>query len=131
MNNNKKYRPVNFPVAAFGIMQAGIAIQMIWGAAANAWSISWLSTYVAVIMTIELGMYNGVVEKGYHPIKALYPILPMCGCAVFFIMGFMYNGWAFSWIALVAAAVAIFVIVPIDISVSKKYNAGKGKEMTQ
>ncbi len=122
---DKKFRPI--PLALFGgiVLQVACAVQMIWGYFGNAWDISWLSSYIGVIVFCELLMYNGVVKSGNHPIKSLYVILIMNGFAFFFCVGFMLGGWSWSWIGLAAAAVAVVVVIPIDKSVSKNYSAEK------
>ncbi len=125
-NNNKpEFKPVNLPLTAGILFQIGVAAQMLWGWYGNAWHESWLCTYIAVILIMEAAFWNAAIEKGNHPIKALYPILIMIGFAFFFTVGFMYGGWAFSWIGLVFAAVAILVIIPIDRSVSKKFKSNE------
>ncbi|MBQ9383365.1 MAG: hypothetical protein IJT87_03940, partial [Ruminiclostridium sp.] len=111
--NNKKFQTVNYPVAAFGLFEAGAAAQMIWGWFGNAWGVSWLCTYIAVVLITQLGIYNGVVGKGYHPIRSLYGVLPTCGFAFFFCIGFMFGAWITGAIGLACVAAAIVIIIPI------------------
>lgn len=118
---NKKYRPVSMVVGLI-ILQLACAVQLIWGAYGNAWAISWLSSYIGVIAFVEIIMYNDVVNKGHHPIKSLYGIFIMNGFAFFATVGFtVEGGWTYSWIGLVAAAIAVVVTIPIAKSVSKGY----------
>ena len=116
------WKPVNLWIAVPLIMQIAIAGMLFWGffGGTEAWSRSWLCTYTGVILCLELTMYNGVVEKGKHPVKALYPIIIMLGFAFFFTLGFMVNGWSFSWIALAIAAAGVAVVYCIDKAVIGK-----------
>ena len=119
MAEEKKWTRVNLWVAVPLIMQIAVAAMMIWGFAGNAWDKSWLCTYVGVILCLELMFYNTALDKGHHPVKALYPILIMLGFAFFFTGGFAANGWSWSWIGLVLAAAGIGVVCLVDRSVSK------------
>lgn len=118
MNENRK--PIYLPMAILMVMQVAIAVMMLWGYFGNAWDKSWIASYIGVCLCIELFYYNNVVKKGQHPIKAFYPTFIMIGFAFFFFMGFVFNGWSYSWIGLAAAAVAILILIPIDKAVSKK-----------
>ena len=112
----QEWKPVNLWIAVPMIMQIAIAAMLFWGffGGSSVWGFSWLCPYAGVILCLELYMYNNVLKKGERPVKALYPIVIMLGFAFFFTLGFMTNGWSFSWIALVAAAVAVGVIYCID-----------------
>ena len=120
--NETKWKPVNLWIAVPLIMQIAIAAMMLWGffGTTYSWSMSWLCSYIGVLLCLELYMYNGVIEKGKKPIQALYPIIIMLGFAVFFTAGFVANGWAWSWIALVVAAVAVGIVILIDKATDKK-----------
>ncbi len=59
-------------------------------------------------------MYNNVINRGERPIKALYPVSILIGCAIFFTGGFAFGGWNWSWIGLALAAVAVVVVLLID-----------------
>lgn len=113
---------MNLWIAVPIIMQIAIAAMLFWGffGGPGSWGRSWLCTYTGVILCLELYMYNNVLEKGLHPVKALYPIVIMLGFAFFFTLGFAANGWSFSWIALAAAAVAVGVVRCIDKAVVSK-----------
>lgn len=112
----QEWKPVNLWIAVPVLMQIAIAAMMFWGffGGPGAWGVSWLCPYAGVILCLELHMYNSVLKKGEKPVKALYPIVIMLGFAFFFTLGFMANGWSFSWIALVVAAAAVGVIYCID-----------------
>ena len=116
MSSNKEttWTMVNLWVAIPLIMQIAIAAMMIWGFVGNAWGQSWICTYIGVILCLELGFYNAALEKGQKPIKALYPILIMLGFAFFFTCGFAVNGWSWSWIGLVLAAVGVGAVLLVD-----------------
>lgn len=104
-------KPVNLWIAVPVIMQIAIAAQMLWGAFGNAWSVSWLCSYIGVVICLELFMYNNVLRAGRKPIEALYPILILIGFAFFFTVGFMApGGWSFSWGGLLFAAVGILIV---------------------
>ena len=117
-----EWKKVNLWIAAPIIFQIAVAGMLFWGffGGPDAWGYSWLCPYAGVILCLELYMYNNVIEKGKHPIKALYPIVIMLGFAFFFTIGFLANGWSFSWIALAIAAVAVGVIACVDKAVSNK-----------
>ena len=120
MNTQHTHRPVNLGVAVPVIMQIAITAQIIWGALAKAWATSWLSSYVGVIVCLELMFYNTAIKKGEHPIKSLYPIIIMNVFAFLFTVGFtVNNGWKFSWCGMVCAIIAILIILPIDKKISK------------
>ena len=108
--NEKKWNPVNLVVAVPIIMQTAVSVQLIWGFLGNAWAWSWLSSYIGVILCLELFFYNDALKKGNHPVKALYPIRIMLGFAFFFTCGFTVKGWGWSWIGLVLAAAGIVVV---------------------
>ena len=111
----EEFKPVNLWVAVPLVMQAAIAAQMLWGSFGNAWDVSWLCSYVGVVLCIELYMYNNVLKAGKHPIKALYPILLCIGFAFFFTAGFLVKGgWSFSWGGLVFACIGILVVKAIE-----------------
>ena len=116
------FKPVNLWVAVPVIMQIAIAGFMMWGFNSNAWNISWICNYFGVIVCMELFFYNNAVKRG-DPFKALYPIVIMLGFAFFFLLGFVWNGWSFSWIGLAAAAVAVLILMLIDKATAKKRKA--------
>ena len=116
----EEFKPVNLWIAVPVIMQAAIAAQMLWGTFGNAWDVSWLCSYIGVVLSIELFMYNNVLKAGKHPIDALYPILILVGCAFFFTAGFLVKGgWSFSWAGLVFAAIGILIVRGIKKSITK------------
>ncbi len=117
---NEKYKPVYLPMACLMIMEVAIAVMLLWGFFGNAWDKSWIATYLGVCLCIELLYYNTALNKGQHPIKSFYPTFIMIGFAIFFFCGFALQGWSYSWIGLVAAAVAVAILIPIDKAVSKK-----------
>ena len=117
--NEKKFQTVNLWVAVPIIMQIGILGQLLWGFLGGGWALSWLCTYIGVILCLELVFYNTAINKGYHPIKSLYPILIMLGAAFFFTGGFAFNGWRWSWIGLVLATAGLIFVFIGDRSLSK------------
>lgn len=118
MNEKKCCGPVNMCVAAPIIMQIAIAGQLLWGYFGNAWNWSWLSSYIGVVLCLEILFYNTAAKKG-NPFKALYPIILVIGFAFFFTAGFAFGGWSWCWIALVGAAVALGIVFLIDKARSK------------
>ena len=118
--NEENRKPINLWVAVPAIMQVAVLVMLLWGGIGKAWDKSWLAPYIGVCLSLELLFYNGVVKKGQHPIKALYPILILIGFAFFFTLGFAFGGWSYSWIALALAAVGILIVLPIDKAISKK-----------
>ena len=120
MKNEENRKPINLPLAWLMIMQAAIAAMVLWGFFGNAWDKSWIVSYIGVCLCIELSFYNGVVKKGQHPIKALYPTFIMYGFAFFFFFGFVFHGWSYSWIGLAVAAAAVLITIPIDMAIAKK-----------
>ena len=121
--NEENRRPLNLWVAVPMIMQIAVVIMLLWGFLGKAWDLSWLAPYIGVVLSLELLFYNSVVKKGQHPIKTLYPILILIGCAFFFTIGFVWKGWSYSWIALAIAAVGILIVIPIDLAIGKKAKA--------
>ena len=119
-DQKKEFKVVNLPVACAVIMQIAMAATALWGWYANAWHRSWICTYAAVILCMELFFYNAAVKDGKHPIKALYPIVIMLGLGFFFLFGFVAKGGSFSWWGLVAAAVGVGIVACIDKAISKK-----------
>ena len=121
-NKKTEWKPVNMWIAAPIIMQIAIAGMLFWGffGQKTSWDMSWLCPYTGVILCLELSMYNGVVKKGRHPVKSLYPIVIMLGFAFFFTLGFAADGWSYSWIALAAAAVGVGVVCLTDKAVAPK-----------
>ena len=118
--NEKKWNPVNLWVAAPITMQIAITGMLLWGYFGNAWGWSWLCPYVGVILCLELNFYNDALNKGRHPIKALYPCIIMQGFAIFFTDGFAAKGWGWSWIGLALAAAGVGVVCLIDKARAKK-----------
>ena len=123
--NEENRKPINLPLAWLMILQAALAVTLLWGYFGKAWNVSWIASYIGVCLGIELTFYNNVVKNGQHPIKALYPTLLMYGFAFFFFFGFVFGGWSYSWIGLVVAAVAIGILIPIDKALSKKEKAAE------
>ena len=123
MNENRK--PINLWVAVPAIMEVAVVIMLLWGGLYKAWNLSWLAPYCGVVLSLELLFYNVVVKKGLHPIKALYPILILIGCAFFFTLGFVWQGWSYCWIALALAAIGVLIVLPIDKAIAKKEKADK------
>ena len=119
-NNKNTWNKVNLWIMVPLIMQIAIVSMMLWGFFGNAWHLSWLCTYVGVVLCLELFFYNAVLKSGKHPIKALYPILILLGFAFFFTTGFMLNGWSWCWISLVFVAVCIGVVYLIERSLKNK-----------
>ena len=120
MKNEENRKPINLLVATVVIMEMAIAAMLVWSFLKNAWNLSWLAPYFGVILCLELLFYNTIVKKGQHPIKALYPTFIMFGFAFFFLLGFLKNGWSYSWIGLAIAAVCCLIILPIDLAIAKK-----------
>ena len=109
-NKETGWTKVNLAVAIPLIMQVAVAAMLIWGFVGKAWNWSWLCPYVGVILCLELVFYNQALEKGQHPVKALYPIIIMLGFAFFFTGGFAAGGWGWSWIGLVLAAAGVCAV---------------------
>ena len=116
----KKWNPVNLWVAVPVIMQAAIAAMMLWGFLWYAWQWSWLWPYIGVILCLELYFYNAALKKGEHPIKALYPILIMLGCAFLFTGIFAFHSFKIGLGGLALAAVGFVAVLLIDRKKNKK-----------